>query len=399
MVSPHQPRPSLLIGLLLAAAAAPACDIGPVGNDDDVTGDDDAPEPLDLPADPAATGVPVGVLTTTVGDLTVEVWYPAADATAGRETESIDVGSLMPASVVAVLGDVDLPALDTIAVRDAAVRPPEEPYPVVLFAHGFGGFRLQSVGTTTHLASRGYVVVAADHTLRTFGDVLPCLFDPPLDDCDADTFLGEDPTPDQLAALLAWLDEANGESGGVLEGVLDTTLVAVTGHGGGGIAASAVGDAQGGVSAVLAMGGAGTTERDVPVLLMGGGCDALFTMEEVEQARETSTDALLVDIEAAGHLAFTDMCAIDLAGFAEEVLLPRDDMNELLVEQLMQLTVDGCPGHVPDPPPAEECAGGYLPLETSETIVRHYATVFLDRALRGTGPGAEAGAFPEADVR
>jgi dienelactone hydrolase len=393
---------SLLLSLAVVAATS-GCDVGPVGGDDDdsAAGDDDdgAPEPLDLPDDPAATGVPVGVLTTTVGELTVEVWYPASEATAGQPTESIDVGALMPAAVVEVLGEIDLPVLETIAVRDAALRVPEQPYPVVLFAHGFGGFRLQSVDYTTHLASRGYVVVAADHTLRTFGDVLPCLFSPQLEGCDSATFIGEDPTPDHLASLLTWIETANDQAGGVFEGALDVGHVAVTGHGGGGIAASSVGDDHTAVTAVLAMGGAGDTARDVPVLLLGGGCDALFTMEQLEDVQGATADATLVDIEAAGHLAFTDMCAIDLAGFAEEYLAPRDDMNEMLVAQLMQLTVDGCPGLVPDPPPAEECADDYLALETSTPIVRHYATVFIDQQLRGTGPGVVAGVFPEADVR
>lgn len=45
------------------------------------------------------------------------------------------------------------------------------PYPVVVFAHGFSGFSGQSLPQMTHWASRGFVVVSADHPsvgLRTF---------------------------------------------------------------------------------------------------------------------------------------------------------------------------------------------------------------------------------------
>ena len=81
-----------------------------------------SPEPLALPDDAAQTGVPVGVQTHTVGGLTVEVWYPAAEIHRGDASASIDIGSYLPDSVKEVLGTPELPPITTIAVRDAAVR-------------------------------------------------------------------------------------------------------------------------------------------------------------------------------------------------------------------------------------------------------------------------------------
>ena len=92
------------------------------------------PEPLDLPADPSATGVPVGVTTVQHGGVTLEVWYPASDSAAGAATEVADIDQFVPASVTEVLGALPLPSLDTGAVRDAPVRVPVAPYPVLFFS-------------------------------------------------------------------------------------------------------------------------------------------------------------------------------------------------------------------------------------------------------------------------
>ena len=44
-------------------------------------------------------------------------------------------------------------------------------------------------------------------------------------------------------------------------------------------------------------------------------------------------------------------------------------------------------------------AEAFLDLDRGQEILRHTATVFFDAALRGEGPGVEAGVFPEVEVQ
>jgi hypothetical protein len=85
-----------------------------------------------------------------------------------------------------------------------------------------------------------------------------------------------------------------------------------------------------------------------------------------------------------------------MLGLAEDLLIGREDINESLLASLIQLGSDGCEGA---PSSVEACAEGYLPLETSDPIVRYYSTVFFDQTLRGEGIGVTGGVFAEAELR
>ncbi len=90
--------------------------------------------------------------------LTVEVYYPSTvDAVAG-----------VPRDVVKVF---DIELFPTPAYRDVGRAPGS--FPLVVYSHGSGGLRFENLALAVHLASHGYVVVAADHpgdTLLDSGD-------------------------------------------------------------------------------------------------------------------------------------------------------------------------------------------------------------------------------------
>ena len=116
----------------------------------------------------------VDVLHTTEGKhplydrpLTVEIWYPAT------------IPANKPATVTyeSVLGRFNDPKRPLIpftfsgrASRDAQPDPSGGAYPLVIVSHGYLGSRLLLTYLTENLASKGYIVVAIDHTESTYSD-------------------------------------------------------------------------------------------------------------------------------------------------------------------------------------------------------------------------------------
>jgi predicted dienelactone hydrolase len=121
----------------------------------------------------------VGVRTLQIEDasrkrpLTLDVWYPAK--LAANQTQT----TLYKATIGAT--KFDMPGR---AARDAALEPGK--FPMVMVSHGQAGSRYMMTYLTEHLASRGYVVAALDHTGSTYDDIsqaayISSLVDRPLD--------------------------------------------------------------------------------------------------------------------------------------------------------------------------------------------------------------------------
>ncbi len=99
--------------------------------------------------------------------LKIEVWYPT--------TDNSEDGSLI--SYEEVMGTAGNPKRPTIpftfhgrATRDAAPVTADGAFPLVVVSHGYVGSRYLMTYLTENLASKGYVVVAIDHTESTFRD-------------------------------------------------------------------------------------------------------------------------------------------------------------------------------------------------------------------------------------
>ncbi|MBU2956438.1 dienelactone hydrolase [Paracoccus sp. 1_MG-2023] len=90
--------------------------------------------------------------------LTAEIWYPAAQGTqtGGTYTTLLRDGE----TEVALAGR---------AARDAQVADGE--YPLVILSHGYPGNRMLMSHLAENLASKGYVVVSADHPESTYDDM------------------------------------------------------------------------------------------------------------------------------------------------------------------------------------------------------------------------------------
>jgi len=228
----------------------------------------------------------------------------------------------------------------------------------------------------------------ADHAGRGIQDLLPCLFSPPLEGC---TLSGDDPGPADLEAVLAAL----AEDADFLTDHIDLTTRAVVGHSAGGGTTSTMAATDPELDAAVVMAAGPFITTDVPVLLLDGSCDAIIPEAGVVEAFATVPVGTRVRIEGAGHLAFSDLCELDFGTLAEEILEPRDDINPALLGQLVALGTDGCPGGAVNVP---TCGDTFLPLETSDPVIRSAIAAFLDQHLRQTGPGVAAEYGPEVEV-
>ena len=98
-------------------------------------------------------------------------WYPATkQSVAGKPEGTYDVADWLPAALQKLI-----PAEYSVNYPSGGVRGvPAAPgrYPLVVFSHGYAGFRDQSTFLTARLASWGFIVAAPDHYSRDLTEVL-----------------------------------------------------------------------------------------------------------------------------------------------------------------------------------------------------------------------------------
>ena len=315
---------SLALGLLASLVLASACGGGEVtGDASSTTGASttdasstgaggtmgltgcDGDRLLENPTDTSAPGPSeVGVKTVTISGLTAEVWYPAAPgSTAGVAPVDYDVRQWLPPSEDGKISDAKAPHQSCNCFRDVGLDEAHGPYPVVIFVHGTAGFRTQSLELMTHWASRGFVVIAADHPGLDLTDLIASI-------------CGGGATPQDLEGDLGKLVAAVGAPAddlAFLAGHVDPTRLAMTGHSAGG---EAVAD-QGSVAEVvipMAAGGVSAGAALRSKLVLGAKEDKVVPFENQASGYDASpSPKRLVALSPAGHLAFSNLCGIQNA--------------------------------------------------------------------------------------
>jgi len=260
---------------------------------------------LESSDDASATGPwKVGARTVTVGRLTVEVWYPVVPGQeAGFDPVGYDLREQLAAEERDKITDASYSPQPCDCYKDAPIDGVRGAFPVVVFIHGTASFRTQSLRQMVHWASRGFVVVAADHPGLKLSDLLSVL-------CPHEASGDRDITAD-VSAMLTALNEASGDLA-FLAGRVDMERVAITGHSAGGNASAELAD-QPGVRVVIPMASSGAPVSSgllKTTLFLAGSSDGIVPLTDTVTAYEsTSGNKRLVVLDNAGHLAFSDLCS------------------------------------------------------------------------------------------
>ncbi|MEM8705060.1 MAG: dienelactone hydrolase family protein [Actinomycetota bacterium] len=264
----------------------------------------------------------VGLVTLDLGDRLADVYYPAIPEP-DAETEIFDSLSVFPEELQSFIPAELTGLFDTTAYRDAIPFNDEQAFPVLVFSHGFGGFRQTSTFHLSHVASWGFVAITTDHLERGIA-------------AQATGTLGGGAENQDVLDVLNSLDALAAHPD--LGPASDLERVAITGHSAGG-GTSGRAAAEDVIDAYMTI-AAGTPENvtQKPAIVFVAENDATVAPERSYGLFEALDDVLLVNIENAGHNSFTDSCTgiYDLGGLgmlepllgAEQVARAEDGCKE-----------------------------------------------------------------------
>lgn len=314
----------------------------------------------------------VGVTTVTIANdtdrpLTIDVWFPLDDSTERPAHEYTFLPGIFyrsPNAFTAELADVS-----------TAGR-----FPLIVYSHGSGGQRFIHSNYTETLASHGHVVIAADHT----GNTLIESFVGAAGDLENSAEVRPDDIDTMLDAALN-TDQPT-ELGSALAPALTDDPVVITGHSLGGFTSYASiaglttenvaleGDSRIGAAITLAPFSAEEVlpdellaTVDVPQLILVGTDDKTTPVDpNVERlwALTPGSPTYRVELVAAEHLTFTDMC--DYVTFLPEL----GTVPDFIVTELDTRSQEGC-------------SEGDMPIARAQALTNTFAIRFLDEFYNG----------------
>lgn len=158
--------------------------------------------------------------------LTLRAWYPARPADEQPATITYTATNkfgeqITPGEQITSVGR---------ALADAQPQQTDEPYPLVIFSHGFALSPIVYSTLVEHYASHGYVVLAPEHNER-FEGPLPEFWEELID------------RPVDISRTIDFAEQLTA-SGEALDGLIDTENIAVVGHSYGGYTALAAAGAR-----------------------------------------------------------------------------------------------------------------------------------------------------------
>lgn len=245
-----------------------------------------------IPLDLGAPGPwPVGALTTTVGKMRTEIWYPATPGSeSAADRVKYDIRDHLPDP--SKVSEEENPIQTCDCYRDLPIDDQAGPYPAVLFLHGTAGFRTQNLEQMTHFASRGFIVVASDHPGICFKDMISN----PLGT------LGANQSRD-ARKIFDVLKNPVGDMT-FLTSHVDTNRVGAMGHSAGGTAINGLGDIA---KVLMPLAGAGNPGAYDSVLFMIGSEDTMGNHAAYDAAQAVRRRIV---VDRGDHLTGTSLCGL-----------------------------------------------------------------------------------------
>lgn len=319
-------------------------------------------------ADPAAAGpYGVGFRTIQIVDATrnrpldVTIWYPVAPGTTGTPARY----ALLPTTYTD----------SEVAIADAPIVP-DEKLPLLIYSHGSGGLNFISAFITEHLASQGFVVIAANHTGNTAIDNF------------VNAMVSQDQNdmnrPADITAVIDGILARNADSADPLHNRIDPDRIGLFGHSYGGYTAlatvgghstslgSTVPDKR--IKAVIGL--APYTTRltaaelaavDVPTMMLVGTKDITTptnTNAAVAYQSISGRPLVMVEMTDAAHQSFTDVCT-----YLE--LIPKlPDAPAAVVDVIRRQAAEGC-------------GEGFMPFERDIEVTNTMVTAFFQQYVSG----------------
>lgn len=187
-------------------------------------------------------------------EILAQAWYPIDPELEGSENPWMPQANIL---APAISRRLNLPPFflnhlryaSTPAIEKAPPAVSATPFPILLFSHGYGGFRAQNSNQVLHLASHGFFVLAVEHTYGAVITVFPegqvashnpntLPFEASEEELQkAAQALGQQWAGDLAFALQQLWEGGEGEGSNRFQGKLDFSRVAAFGHSTGGGAA------------------------------------------------------------------------------------------------------------------------------------------------------------------
>jgi len=293
---------------------------------------------LDVPADTRERGPwPVGEIETSFGTFPhVVVLYPAVPGSeAGAEEVWYDVRDLLPAAERSKVPDADAKPVSVQTYRGLPIDDTHGPYPVVILVHGTASFAEASATPMAHWASRGFIVIAANHPTLYFTDQVAACAAIPLV---SDTLSAE------VDSEIAALNNPTGDMA-LLAGHVDMSRIALAGHSAGAYNVAQF-TSKPGVQVVILLSGnmnvspssslqsslyiSGVSDAVLPFNPGGGGIGVIYYPGIFGDGSQKGAYGAspprkrIIGITGGGHLTVTDLCQTNNNGQnAMEVMQAR----------------------------------------------------------------------------